>query len=679
MKKKKIWFAAILLLLACAAVPGFLSVRRILNIGKLVDQQNYLASRLMELGEYEQGRTLAAQSEQMKENAVSKELLVLAAGFQSDFESAMRSAEQYLAAGADEILTAAQGICRDFLEKEKTFSREDEYLYQEQCAGLKDSTREALLSLLLQVQKGIDVQMDGVSLQNMMDTLEAQQNGYYYEYPEEEPETLLGRKLQAVSSLKNGNYEQGLEQAQELFEQSGSFEHRALLANAVAGQSNYNVTVDDEGRPVKDQEPVNRAINFIETTTPVTERNSVACQMELSQLYYLAGQPEKSRDMLTGIVKGDLSYTEPASAAVDDFLRSYRMSTGAAEKPAYMDSDRWDLSMAWERVASLMGFVEQGYDYGTDSTYYDFVIGALNSIFNGVIIRNIDATNFPEVKLTVNVSMDLDKALEKRNFTVTEMGGILSDFEFQAAQEQEGTQKLSVALVVDHSGSMSGTPLDDTKKAVSAFVRNIEDGIRVGLIQFDDAAQVVAPVSDNTAAVLRGIAAMQDGGGTSIYSGLELAGNELASENGRRVIILLSDGEDGDSSRIDGVLEELKRKNIYVYTIGFGGADTEYLSYIATSCGGKFLQAESTQVLGEIYASIGQYMENDYIITFTVETEPERFDRIVRVETDVEDAYAEKEYDVGVSPDSILDEKNQRPVADYFQQIGGSDMSGQQE
>ena len=275
--------------------------------------------------------------------------------------------------------------------------------------------------------------------------------------------------------------------------------------------------------------------------------------------------------------------------------------------------------------------------------------------------------------------MDLDKALEKRNLTVTEMGGILSDFEFQAAQEQEGTQKLSVALVVDHSGSMSGTPLDDTKKAVSAFVRNIEDGIRVGLIQFDDAAQVVTPVSDNTAAVLRGIAAMQDGGGTSIYSGLELAGNELSSENGRRVIILLSDGEDGDSSRIDGILEELKRRNIYVYTIGFGGADTEYLSYIATSCGGKFLQAESTQVLGEIYASIGQYMENDYIITFTVETEPERFDRIVRVETDVEDAYAEKEYNVGVSPDSILDEKNQRPVADYFQQIGGSDMSGQQE
>ncbi len=66
--------------------------------------------------------------------------------------------------------------------------------------------------------------------------------------------------------------------------------------------------------------------------------------------------------------------------------------------------------------------------------------------------------------------------------------------------------------------------------------------------------------------------------------GFQMAGDELMTETGRKIIILLSDGEDGDTSKIDGVLRQLHQSNIYVYTIGFGGADTEYLSYIANSC-----------------------------------------------------------------------------------------------
>ncbi|MCD7842994.1 MAG: hypothetical protein LUG56_11050, partial [Lachnospiraceae bacterium] len=114
-----------------------------------------------------------------------------------------------------------------------------------------------------------------------------------------------------------------------------------------------------------------------------------------------------------------------------------------------------------------------------------------------------------------------------------------------------------------------------------------------------------------------------------------------------------------------------------VYTIGFGGADTEYLSYIASQCGGKFIEASSSELLAEIYASIGQYIQNDYIFEFTAVTDTENFSRILRVEADISDAYAEREYTVGVALEDILSEDEQTPLADYFKQIGGSFMGSE--
>ena len=143
-------------------------------------------------------------------------------------------------------------------------------------------------------------------------------------------------------------------------------------------------------------------------------------------------------------------------------------------------------------------------------------------------------------------------------------------------------------------------------------------------------------------------------------------------ESGRRVIILLSDGADGSADLIDEVLAELNRQDIIVYTIGFGGVDVNYMTYIAQSCGGQFMQAESTEVLGQIYAQIGTTLTNDYVLEFEAMNEPEEFLRNMEVSLTGEDAFAQEEYHVGVSPEDIAAEQGQEPLANYFRQIGGS-------
>lgn len=721
MKKKKLLKVIIgiaVSVFVCAAAGGISYFIRVQKTNTLIKQQNYVASKLLELGDYEQGRILAAQSEQLKENITSKQLLVLAAGFQSEYQTGIRYIERYLEEVEDEILLTAKNVLESFLTSEATLEEAD---YSVQYDQLKANVREELLTLLLQVQNSIDVKVSNVNIQAMLDMMSAQSTGVGSNTIAslQDDNSGLSNKVQAVYAIQTGDYITAREKAEEAFESDKSFENRAMLANIIANESTYTQeqdnriselseelyelnnklselntkyqqtiseaeklklakqmeTVESKATSVKntiESEPAYRAINFIETTTPIIERDSVAYKIELAQLYFQAKEEEKAQEILIDIIKKDDDSSEPAAMLMEDLIELYLMNSGQMEKPAYYGLESISIEVFWNRISELLCFVDNSYYYDSSKSFYQFMLGVLDTYYNGLVIREIDATDFPTVRVTVNVAMDLEKKLDKSNFALTEMNSPITDFRILSEEEMTVNKDMSVVLVVDKSGSMSGSPLEDTKKAVANFVKNVEENIRIGLVAFDDSAEVVAPISDNRTSILKGVASIYDEGGTSIYLGLQKGGEELADESGKKVIILLSDGADGDASRIDAVLEDLKRKNIYVYTIGFGGADTDYLSYIATSCGGKFIQADSSEVLGEIYAAIGEYMVNDYIIEFTIVVDPSDFSRIVNVSVDVNNAYAEEEYNVGVPFEDIENEVGEAPLANYFWQVGGS-------
>lgn len=705
--------------LVTAGICGGICFWRVQKREAMLHQQNYAASRLIEMGEYEQGRILAAQSGQMKANAVSEELLVLAAGFQADYEAGLIYAEKYLEKREDAIIASAKEIYQDALEELGALSREDPYQYTEAYYARKEKSCQKLLGLLLQVQNGIPVKKAGGSMAAVVDLMAGTGTACEAAARLEGDNSLLSLKAQISCAVRTGNYQQAFEQTERLYSENNTLENRALLANLAVEQGSSfgeNAWVDalrtqqreqqEEYRALEAQHaqessstrqsrisrrmetvrerieeiqreieavPALKAVSFLEAATPAAERSTTAYQMELAQLYFRAGQPEKARELLIDLVKKEGEDMEPAGLLFADLLRGYANEGGLTGTAGLLPEERADMKTLWNRIAGLLGFIETSSDYGAAS-FYHFVMETFNELYHGIIIRSIDAVDFPTVRVTVNVSMELENELEKRNFSLTELGKPLKDFRILDREEREHSGALSVVLVVDRSGSMDGTPMEDTKKAVAGFVRTIDETIETGLIAFDNSAQVIVPITSQKNSVLQGTASLQAVGGTNIYSGLQLAGQELDGKSGRKVIILLSDGEDGSGSIIDEVLEELNRRSIYVYAIGFGGADTEYLGYIAQKCGGKFIQADSSEMLGEIYASIGEYMVNDYVIEFEIVTEPEEFTRTIKVSVDVSDAVAERKYHVGVPYEAIKEERNRKPLADYFRQVGGSWM-----
>lgn len=144
--------------------------------------------------------------------------------------------------------------------------------------------------------------------------------------------------------------------------------------------------------------------------------------------------------------------------------------------------------------------------------------------------------------------------------------------------EQETREGVDLMFAVDTSKSMGATDLRPdrltrAKLAVKDLLREFP-GERVGLIAFAGEAFVQAPMTIDHAVFGEALDALDTSviprGGTDIASALRAAVRAMATEPGRRkVLVLLSDGEDlqGETAAAS---EEAARAGVVVYAVGVG-------------------------------------------------------------------------------------------------------------
>ena len=102
------------------------------------------------------------------------------------------------------------------------------------------------------------------------------------------------------------------------------------------------------------------------------------------------------------------------------------------------------------------------------------------------------------------------------------------------ASELERTVPLNLCLILDHSGSMEGRPLETVKQAAGQLVEKLKEGDRLSVVVFDHRAKVIVPnqiINDSTS--IKGeINKLRASGGTAIDKGLKLGIEEL--DKGRK-------------------------------------------------------------------------------------------------------------------------------------------------
>lgn len=143
-------------------------------------------------------------------------------------------------------------------------------------------------------------------------------------------------------------------------------------------------------------------------------------------------------------------------------------------------------------------------------------------------------------------------------------------------QEQIRTtsDERDIVLALDVSGSMAGTPMEETRKASTNFIETIlEEDASIGIVTYDSSAYRVSDFSVNKRSLESMVSSIRDGGGTNIEAGLKEADSMLTSSNAKKkIILLMSDGSPNEGKEGDELVayaDEIKDSGVLIYTLGF--------------------------------------------------------------------------------------------------------------
>src|SRR5205814_4920120 len=160
---------------------------------------------------------------------------------------------------------------------------------------------------------------------------------------------------------------------------------------------------------------------------------------------------------------------------------------------------------------------------------------------------------------------------------------------------QEAVAPVTIMLALDQSGSMKrAAPV--VREAAGAFVDALRPTDPLGLVLFADKAELKGEVVTARDAAHEAIDGYAAKGGTALYDALDLALSRLKAVEGRRVVVVLTDGYDenakstgpGSVTKWDQVLTDAKVIDATIYVIGLGArVDKSHLRQLAQLTGGE--------------------------------------------------------------------------------------------
>ena len=198
-----------------------------------------------------------------------------------------------------------------------------------------------------------------------------------------------------------------------------------------------------------------------------------------------------------------------------------------------------------------------------------------------------------------------------------------------SAFSRETDLPLRLGLLIDTSNSIRDR-FEFEQRASSDFLRAL---IRPGkdkafLASFDSIAELVLDFSDDLDKLIPAIQSLRPGGGTSLYDAIyygsrdKLLEEAPPSNNMRRALVVISDGEDNQSrhSRLQA-LEMAQRAEVTVYTIstnlrGLKMPGDKVLQEFADETGGRYFQPFTREDMANAFQQINTDLRSQYSLSY---------------------------------------------------------------
>ncbi|MBI2821398.1 MAG: VWA domain-containing protein [Acidobacteria bacterium] len=175
--------------------------------------------------------------------------------------------------------------------------------------------------------------------------------------------------------------------------------------------------------------------------------------------------------------------------------------------------------------------------------------------------------------------------LSEDDFTVYEGDARQKVAFFRRPSRDMEARPVILSFLIDVSGSTVATRTEEVAAAEN-FLKNVAGGTEIGVFGFADTLYRFQDFSTDAGRVRKGFErARKAMGRTSLYASLaellELLGRRPAEK--RRVVVIISDGEDPDISRAESVMGLAARLNVTIYTIWVPSAGAVFASAMEPS------------------------------------------------------------------------------------------------
>jgi VWFA-related protein len=316
---------------------------------------------------------------------------------------------------------------------------------------------------------------------------------------------------------------------------------------------------------------------------------------------------------------------KPGSARAGEPVRA----EAVVEVPGGEELDRVEMFVDETHLATLYGppFAQSLVPPGGRPVSYVRAVAYLKS---GAAAEDIAFLNAPRERAAVDVDLVelYTAATDRHGRPVPDLTPadfrVREDGRPQTLLRCEFVEDLPIhaAVLIDTSSSM----IEELDQAVAAATRFFEQLLtprdRAAVISFADKPELRVAFTHDPAVLAGGLAQLEADGETALYDSVVYSLWYFSGIRGKRVLVLLSDGEDVKSRyNFEEVVDFARRSGVAIYPIGLGLSSTAQvarmaLQRLAAETGGTAFFVERSSSFDNVYRSIERELRSQYLLAY---------------------------------------------------------------
>jgi Ca-activated chloride channel homolog len=210
----------------------------------------------------------------------------------------------------------------------------------------------------------------------------------------------------------------------------------------------------------------------------------------------------------------------------------------------------------------------------------------------------------------------LEPGLTAKDFEIRDDGKLQTITQFEP-----GSAPITMVALLDDSPSMRASQ-SVTQAAATALVQRLKPGDRAMIGVFSRTVRLNGNLTGSHDELLEQLhVSLPPMAGTALWDAVNAGVSALEEEGGRRVVMLLTDGDD-NSSQADAstIATRTTREGVMIYAVGIRGAErrlSEGLKDLALETGGWFFELKPSDNLLSTFQRVADELRSQYLLGFS--------------------------------------------------------------